>query len=583
MYRFEDESSFSCTRGYDLLVIDFPDVTPGEALAVSATLYTTYLRCPDQALGRLRGEYPAESRASFRGGLAHRVFARHLVEGPIDGASLQQVCREEIGKSLNPKIAALGMKPSELVGLISEVGELYGRFKRLSTEGFNSAEVYLEVEPTDGLVLRGSVDAVFDDPEVGTRLVDWKTGAVSGAADQLAFYTLLWAMDRGQLPGAVEAVSVGTGERFTGKPTESEAAATAAAVAGMVSVLRDTFAAGGHAIKIGGAWCRYCPLLEACDEGTAAAVVFRPGACGAARYFPAMPAAVAIHAHPDDESSKGAGTMSLLASAGYRCVLVCATGGEAGDILNPTIDEAALAGTLGELRSTELDAAAAIIGYSEVVRLGHRDSGMAGDAANAHPEAFVNVATDTALEQVVRVVRRERPEVVFGYDEHERYPHPDHLKVHEITTLLRAAAGDPSRYPKAGPPWEIPLIAAPSFTARRARTLLGAIEASGLSSPLTDRLAEIASQDDDRSRLLGVNVAGFVEQARAALRAHATQVDPEGPWFQIPVHVVEEAYPFEDFEVLVGSDEAVGAVGIFEAWDSGAGGRAESAAPPRRP
>jgi hypothetical protein len=255
-------------------VIDFPEVTPGEAFAVSATLYTTYLRCPDQALGRLRGVYPADSRASFRGGLAHRVFARHFTDGPIVDTALEQVCREEIGRSLNSKVAALAIKPSELRGLINEVGELYQRFKRLSADGFDSAEVYLQIDAAAGLTLRGSIDAVFDDPKVGTRLVDWKTGGLGGAIDQLAFYTLLWAMEHDELPGAVEAISVGTGESYAGVPTLEEAQSTAVAIGALVSSLREALEADESMTRRGGPWCRYCPLLEGCDEGAAAVAVF---------------------------------------------------------------------------------------------------------------------------------------------------------------------------------------------------------------------------------------------------------------------------------------------------------------------
>ncbi len=261
-------------RGYDQWVISFPEVTTGEALAVSATLYTTFLKCPQQALGRLYGQYPPESRASFRGGLAHRVFARHLSEGPIGESALEQVCREEIGKSMNQKITALGMRPSELNRVIREVGDLYDRFKRLSVAGFRSAEAYLEFEPADGVTLRGSVDAVFDDPDAGTRLVDWKTGSVFGAEQQLEFYALLWALEHGELPGAVEALSVATGERFTAVPTEDEAARTAVRVAALVSELRQAFSSGLELERRGGQWCRFCPLLDTCDEGAAAVAVF---------------------------------------------------------------------------------------------------------------------------------------------------------------------------------------------------------------------------------------------------------------------------------------------------------------------
>ncbi len=251
-----------------------PHITPGEALAVSATLYTTYRKCPEQALGRLRGQYPAESRASFRGGLAHRVFARHLEEGPIAEVGIEQVCREEIGKSLNPKVATLGLKPSELRGLIREVADLYERFKRLSADGFQAAEVFLEVEPANGVILRGSIDAVFEDGDKGVRLTDWKTGGMGAAEDQLAFYAMLWAMAHGELPGAVEAVSIATGERFTAVPTREQAEATALEVAHLVSAVRVALAAGDDLERSGGAWCRYCPLLDECAEGAAAVAVF---------------------------------------------------------------------------------------------------------------------------------------------------------------------------------------------------------------------------------------------------------------------------------------------------------------------
>ena len=158
-------------------MIDFPEVAPGERLVVSATLFVTYGKCPDQALGRMRGFYPPESRASFKGGLAHRVFARHLSGGEIGASEFDRVCKEEIGSSMNPKLGSLGLKPSQLSGVIREVGDLYERFKTISTEGFQGSEVQLDVDPAQDLTLRGSIDAIFDD-DGGVRLVDWKTGGL---------------------------------------------------------------------------------------------------------------------------------------------------------------------------------------------------------------------------------------------------------------------------------------------------------------------------------------------------------------------------------------------------------------------
>src|SRR6266480_8019427 len=83
-----------------------------------------------------------------------------------------------------------------------------------------------------------------------------------------------------------------------------------------------------------------------------------------------------VHAHPDDESSKGAGSVALYAGQGVHTVLVCCTGGEAGDILNPAMDTPEVRARLHDVRMEELAKATELIGYDEVVMLGYRDSGM---------------------------------------------------------------------------------------------------------------------------------------------------------------------------------------------------------------
>ena len=237
---------------------------------MSATLYVSYSRCPDQALARLRGLYPPESRASFKGGLAHRVFARHLSAGGIGASEFDRVCREEIGAAMNPKLGAVGLKPSELGAVIKEVGDLYQKFKTLSGEGFRASEVRVEVEAAPGLTLRGSIDAVFDH-DGGIRLVDWKTGGLYEAEQQLSFYSLLWAMERQALPNTVEAVSIGSGERFVFHPTHADVERTARAVAHLVAAAREAFDIDDSQLeRIAGPWCRYCAQLDQCPEGAAA-------------------------------------------------------------------------------------------------------------------------------------------------------------------------------------------------------------------------------------------------------------------------------------------------------------------------
>ncbi len=251
-------------------MFDFPPIAPGDPVRISASTFVAFRQCPDNALARLQGEWGPESRAAFSGGLAHRLFARHLGGDPIESQDLGQVCRSEIGGSnLNFKLGTLGLKPSELGNVIEEVGAIYERFKKMPVDGFLGAEVALMVEPAHNVTLVGSVDAVFIDDQ-GVRLVDWKTGELGEVVDQLRFYALLWALEKEELPRMVEAVSVRTGERMTEVPDCGTVATTATQVADMVEQLRAAWEMGRGIERRGGPWCKFCGILESCAEGRAA-------------------------------------------------------------------------------------------------------------------------------------------------------------------------------------------------------------------------------------------------------------------------------------------------------------------------
>ncbi len=255
----------------------FPEVAPGDPLRISASTFQTWKRCPASAEARFAGLFAPDSKVSFSGSLAHLIFKRHLSDGPIQDDDFVAVCRQEIGKSdnLNYKLAGAGLgRMSVLEPLFEEVRDLYHRFVRLPVTGFAGSEVELDHEiEASRLTLLGKIDAVFDDGEGKWRLVDWKSGALGEPEAQLGFYAMLWVLARGEMPSSVEAYSVRSGEVYRDEPTWKGVEAIAADVAGMVSEMRGSWAAGAEARRTPGPWCRWCPLREECPEGQAVAAL----------------------------------------------------------------------------------------------------------------------------------------------------------------------------------------------------------------------------------------------------------------------------------------------------------------------
>lgn len=266
-----------------------------------------------------------------------------------------------------------------------------------------------------------------------------------------------------------------------------------------------------------------------------------------------------VHAHPDDEASKGAGTVARYHAAGVRTVLVTCTGGEEGDILNPAMESPEIRERLRDVRRQELDRAARIIGYDEVVMLGYRDSGMPDTPANADPRSFARAPLDEAVGRLVAVIRRVRPQVVVTYPQDQSgYPHPDHLRVNEISEIAFDAAGDPDRYPDAGPPWQPVRLCYTRWSVKRMRAMHDKFLELGMESPFSDERMSRLLQAEEAERggavperpQVVVDIAGYGHVLREALLAHATQVDPNSRhWFGLPPEVADALYPYEEYEV----------------------------------
>lgn len=233
--------------------------------------------------------------------------------------------------------------------------------------------------------------------------------------------------------------------------------------------------------------------------------------------------------------------------AGVHAVLVCCTGGEEGDILNPALDRPEVRSDLPAVRHRELARSAEIIGYDEVVLLGYRDSGMAGTEANARPEAFANAPLDEAVGRLVAVVRRVRPDVIVTYGEDQSdYPHPDHLRVHEISLAAWDASGDPGLFPEAGAPFAPSKLYYTVWPRRRMREMHEKFRELGMPSPFDERwLARLQREEPVTT---SVDLTGFVDVRADALRAHATQVDPTSPfWFGLPPEVQRDLHPYDEY------------------------------------
>jgi mycothiol S-conjugate amidase len=254
-----------------------------------------------------------------------------------------------------------------------------------------------------------------------------------------------------------------------------------------------------------------------------------------------------VHAHPDDEASKGAGTVARYKDEGVRTVLVCCTGGEEGDVLNPAMERPEVRDRLPEIRREELEAATKIIGYDEVIMLGYRDSGMPDTEANKRPEAFANIALDESVGRLVAIIRRARPQVIVTYgDDQSGYPHPDHLRVHDISVAAFERAGDPDWYPGHGEPYHPAKLYYSTWSIRRMKALHEAMLERGIESPFQETWFSRPNMDDRITTQ--IDIARWSSVRRQALLAHATQVDPTSPfWFGLPDEVSDSLNRHEDY------------------------------------
>lgn len=292
-------------------------------------------------------------------------------------------------------------------------------------------------------------------------------------------------------------------------------------------------------------------------------------AMSAGETVPASPAAVgvsgcaegtgplrlmAVHAHPDDESSKGAATMARYVRSGVDVLVCTMTGGERGDILNKAMEQPGIRANLPRIRREEMARARRILGVRQRF-LGFTDSGLPeGDPPPALPDGcFAVQKLEDAAAPLVRAVREFRPHVILTYDSNGGYPHPDHVKTHEVTVEAFDAAADPDRYPGGGLPWQpLKLYYFATFHKARFTALHEEMLRRGLESPYAQWFTRWEERAATRAELritTRVDCGEFFEIRDRALLAHATQIDPAGSWFACPLDVQRAAWPTEDYHL----------------------------------
>lgn len=261
---------------------------------------------------------------------------------------------------------------------------------------------------------------------------------------------------------------------------------------------------------------------------------------------------MAVHAHPDDEIFGTGGTFARLTDQGVRTVLVTATMGEEGEIVDPTLDEQAreaMFPRLAEVRRQELQAAVEALHIQELRLLHYRDSGMAGRPSNNHPQAFHTAVFDEAVKKLVALIRELKPQVLVTYDPFGGYGHPDHLQAQRITNVAFEAAAEPRLFPELGlPAWQASKL---YYTAMPRSFFARAIEEarrSGMATPLSSTDIDINTMGTaDELITTRIDVRPYLENKLKAFQAHKTQIAPDNFVFTMPAEQREQAFGYEYF------------------------------------
>jgi LmbE family N-acetylglucosaminyl deacetylase len=262
---------------------------------------------------------------------------------------------------------------------------------------------------------------------------------------------------------------------------------------------------------------------------------------------------VCFHAHPDDEAIQTGGTIARAADSGHRVVIVFATRGELGEVADGFLDPGE---TLAERRARECAAAAEVLGAQRVAFLGYRDSGMAGEPTNDDPSAFWQADLDEAAERLAAILREEDAAILTIYDDHGGYHHPDHIQVHRVGVRAAAMAGTPRVY-------EATADRDHFVKTLRESDVLSAEQGLELPGDLPDPEDFVDHFTPAELITTRIDVSDLLDRKRAALRAHASQIDETSFFLALPDDVFAVAFGTEWF-IRRGAPEGTRETWLFD-------------------
>ncbi len=261
-----------------------------------------------------------------------------------------------------------------------------------------------------------------------------------------------------------------------------------------------------------------------------------------------------VHAHPDDEVLGSGATMAKYAAMGAHVTLVTCTLGEEGEILVKELEHLASHkdDALGQHRIGELAAACKALGVNDHRFLGGpgrwRDSGMMGTPQNERPDVFWNADLEEATAALVEIVREVKPQVVITYDENGGYGHPDHIQAHRVAVAAFEKAGDPAFAPEVGAPWQPSKLYYTAFPKSVLQAGIDHLKAKGDTDFFgVDSADDLPFGVPDDQIDAEVDARDFLDHKLEAMRAHATQIALDGPFFSLSDNVGQQTMGVEYF------------------------------------